>query len=69
MQDYDKAIQCFQEVIKLEPGNRSALQQIQDCRQSIHQNLEREKNLYAKMFKPHQKVSKSLMEMERQLDR
>ena len=55
MEDYDKAIQCFQEVVKLESGNHSALQQIQVCHQKIHQkmhqNLEREKTLYAKMFK------------------
>ena len=50
MQDYDEAMLCFQEV-KLESGNRSALQQIQVCRQKIRQQLEKDKRLYANMFK------------------
>ena len=51
MQDYDKAIQCFQEVVKLESDNCSALKQIQVCHQKIQQNLERDKELQANMFK------------------
>ena len=57
MEDYDRAIQCFQEVVKLMSDNHSALQQIQVCHQKIHQNLEREKTLYAKMFKTSPKRS------------
>ena len=51
MQDYDKAIQCFQEVVKLESDNHLALKQIQVCHQKIQQNLERGKELHANMFK------------------
>ena len=51
MQDYDKAIQCFQEVVKLESGNLLALEEIQVCHQKIQQNLERDKELHANMFK------------------
>lgn len=51
MQDYDEAMLCFQEVVKLESGNRSALQQIQVCRQKVRQQLEKDKRLYANMFK------------------
>ena len=42
---------CFQEVVKLESENRSALQQIQVCRQKVRQQLEKDKRLYANMFK------------------
>ena len=51
MQDYDEAMLCFQEVVQLESRNCSALQQIQVCRQKVLQQLEKDKRLYANMFK------------------
>lgn len=51
MQDYDEALKCFQEVVKLDAKNRSAVQQAQVCRQKIRQQLEKDKKMYASMFK------------------
>ena len=51
MQDYDEAMLCFQEVIKLESGNCSAVQQFQVCQQKVQQQLEKDKRLYANKFK------------------
>ncbi|XP_023177091.1 FK506-binding protein 59 [Drosophila hydei] len=44
------ALEDFQRVIQLEPGNKAAANHIVICKQKIKQNKDKEKKLYANMF-------------------
>lgn len=48
--DYSLAKEDFEEVVKLEPDNRAAKNQILLCKKKVQEDLQREKKLYAGMF-------------------
>ena len=56
-------MECFQEVVKLESTNRSALQQIQVCRQRIKEQREKDKKMYTNMFKKLADLSERLVKL------
>ncbi|ALC38323.1 FK506-bp2 [Drosophila busckii] len=48
--ELDDALEDFQKVIQLEPGNKAAANHVVICKQKIKQNKDKEKKLYANMF-------------------
>lgn len=42
---------CYMQVIELEPTNKAAINQIQICKQQIKEANDKEKKVYANMFK------------------
>ena len=49
-QEYKEAETSFQEVLRLEPGNKAAQSQVRHCRQLLKAQKDKEKKLYAKML-------------------
>ena len=50
MANHEDAIKDYQEVIKLNPSNSAAKQEIQACREQIKAYQQKEKQLYANIF-------------------
>ncbi|XP_068147492.1 FK506-binding protein 59 [Drosophila tropicalis] len=48
--ELDEALDDFQKVIELEPGNKAAANHVLICKQKIKENKDKEKKLYANMF-------------------
>lgn len=48
--DYHEAIQDFQDVMKLDPMNKAAQNQIRVCSQKTREASDRERKIYANMF-------------------
>ena len=51
LQEYELAIEAFSEVLKLEPDNREAQMQLKQSRNMRKAHVDKEKKLYANMFK------------------
>lgn len=47
---YEEAMGDFLKVLKLEPSNKAAQNQIQICKQKIKESKDKEKKIYANMF-------------------
>ncbi|CAF0988898.1 unnamed protein product [Didymodactylos carnosus] len=50
LNDFDVAVKDFQAVLKINPSNSAAKQQIQKCQEKIKLHTAKEKRLYAKLF-------------------
>ena len=50
LQNYDDAIEAFQKVLSVEPGNKAAQNQVVQTRNKIKLSREKEKQRYANMF-------------------
>ena len=49
--DYEEAESNFLHVLQLEPGNKAARSQLAVCRSKLRVTRERERKMYANMFK------------------
>ena len=56
LEEAQKALKDFQEVLRLEPSNKAAQAQIQACQKLIKEHLAKEKKIYANMFDKFAKV-------------
>ncbi len=51
MQNYEEAVASFQQVLKIESGNKAAVKQLEMCRSKQRSQREKEKKLYSNMFR------------------
>lgn len=59
--DYDLAMKCFQEVVKLDPSNRSSRQQILVCKNKMKEQRDKDKKMYTNIFQKLSKLSERLL--------
>jgi len=48
--DFDLAKKDFEEILKVEPNNKAAANQLKACAIKVKEQLNKEKKLYANMF-------------------
>ncbi|XP_064404690.1 peptidyl-prolyl cis-trans isomerase FKBP4-like [Halichondria panicea] len=51
LQNYEEAVASFQQVLKIESGNKAAVKQLEMCRSKQRSQREKEKKLYSNMFR------------------
>lgn len=51
MNEWEEAIEAYKKVLAVAPGNEPAKQNMSACQHSIETQKQKEKNLYANMFK------------------
>lgn len=68
VEDLDKARDDFEHVLKLDPGNKEARQQLQLVNKKIRQHTAKEKSIYANMFERLARQEKEEVVQEEQKD-
>lgn len=58
--DYEKARKDFEEILKVEPNNKAAANQLKICAMKVKEQLTKEKKLYANMFEKFASIDKQV---------
>jgi FK506-binding protein 4/5 len=59
--DFDLARKDFEEILKVEPNNKAAANQLKICAVKVKEQLDKEKKLYANMFEKFASIDRQVI--------